>query len=303
MEGDSRVWTLRAAILGSGNIGSDLLVKTQRSEFLECSLLIGRSDVSAGLERARAAGVATSRDGIAYIEQNPECCDIVFDATSAAAHHEHAPVLQRLGKMCIDLTPARVGPLCVPAVNIEDCLDEPNVNMVTCGGQAAAPVAYAIGRTHPDVEYIEVISSIASRSAGPATRQNIDEYIDTTERAIKLFAGARRAKAILNLNPAVPCIDMQTTIFAKCDSPDIPKLQRTLDEVVARVQAYVPGYEVIVGPIWDTGRIAIIVRVRGRGDFLPAYAGNLDIINCAAIALAERVARARANDPALRQAI
>jgi acetaldehyde dehydrogenase len=165
--------------------------------------------------------------------------------------------------------------------------------MVTCGGQAATPVAYAIGRTHPDVEYIEVISSIASQSAGPATRQNIDEYINTTERAIMQFAGARRAKAILNLNPAVPCIDMQTTIFAKCERPDLPRLKEALDEVVARVQAYVPGYEVIVGPIWDTGRIAVLVRVRGRGDFLPAYAGNLDIINCAAIAVAERVAHSR----------
>jgi acetaldehyde dehydrogenase len=162
--------------------------------------------------------------------------------------------------------------------------------MITCGGQASIPVAYAIGQTQSDVDYVEVVSSIASRSAGPATRQNLDEYIKTTEDGLKKFSGAKRTKAILNLNPAEPCVDMQTTIFAKVGNPDIPKLQVRLSQLVADVQKYVPGYEIILGPIFDNGRIVVMVRVRGLGDYLPAYAGNLDIINCAAIAMAEEYA-------------
>jgi len=282
---------LKVAILGSGNIGTDLMIKALRSDYLECTALIGRNLSSAGLAKAQSLGVSVSAEGIRFIERNPGVCDLVFDATSAKDHEVHAPIFERLGKFAIDLTPAKLGPMCVPAVNIQDLLDAKNVNMVTCGGQASIPIAYAIGKTQRDIDYIEVISSIASRSAGPATRINLDEYIHTTESGILKFSGAKRAKAILNLNPAQPCINMQTTVFAKVANPNVEDLRPALQEIVRKVQAYVPGYEVIVGPTIENGRIVVMVRVRGLGDYLPAYAGNLDIINCAAIAMAEEVAR------------
>lgn len=284
---------IRAVVLGSGNIGADLMLKLKRSETLECTALVGRSLSSAGLARAVEEGIAVSPDGINFLQANAADYDIVFDATSAGAHYIHAPILENLGKFCIDLTPARVGPLCVPVVNLDDGLSGMNVNMVTCGGQASAPIAYALGQTQTDIDYVEVVSSIASRSAGPGTRQNLDEYIHTTEAALKSFSGARRSKAILNLNPATPCINMQTTVFAKVANPDIEALQIELDRIVAEVRRYVPGYEVLVGPKVDNGRIVVMVRVIGLGDYLPAYAGNLDIINCAAIAVAEGYAAQR----------
>lgn len=281
---------LKAVILGSGNIGADLMMKLKRSPLVECSALVGRNFSSPGLAKAQAEGIAISAEGIAFIEKNPHLCDIVFDATSAASHIEHAPVLKEMGKLAIDLTPAKLGPYCVPSVNLNDSLEGLNINMVTCGGQASVPIAYALGQTHSDIEYIEVVSSIASRSAGPATRRNLDEYIHTTEGALKQFSGARSTKAILNLNPAVPCINMQTTLFAKVANPDIPAFQARLDQIVTEIQQYIPGYEIIVAPKIDGGRVAVMVRVIGRGDYLPSYAGNLDIINCAAIAISEAYA-------------
>jgi acetaldehyde dehydrogenase len=282
---------LKVAIVGSGNIGTDLLIKVLRSPYLECGAFIGRNLSSAGMLKALALGVTVSAEGIDYIVNNPDCCDLVFDATSAKSHFEHAPILKRMNKRVIDLTPAKVGLMGVPSVNLAAAMTEFNVNMVTCGGQASIPVAYAIGQTQTDVDYIEVVSSIASRSAGPATRQNLDEYIKTTEDGLKEFSGATRTKAILNLNPAEPCVDMQTTIFAKVANPDIPKLTEVLSKLVDNIRKYVPGYEIILGPIVENGRIVVMARVRGLGDYLPAYAGNLDIINCAAIAMAEEYAR------------
>lgn len=281
---------LRVAIIGSGNIGTDLLIKVLRSTHLECGAFIGRNLSSTGMLKALSLGVPVSAEGIDYIVKNPDCCDVVFDATSAKSHFEHALILKKLNKRVIDMTPAKIGLMSVPSVNMADCLNEFNVNMVTCGGQASIPVAYAIGQTHTDVDYIEVVSSIASRSAGPATRQNLDEYIKTTEDGLKEFSGAARTKAILNLNPAEPCVDMQTTIFAKVSNPDIPKLSEQLSLLVDKIRKYVPGYEIIMGPIVENGRIVVMARVRGLGDYLPAYAGNLDIINCAAIAMAEEYA-------------
>ena len=203
---------LKVAILGSGNIGTDLLIKVLRSSYLDCSVFIGRNLGSPGMAKAQSLGVKVSADSIDYIVKNPDCCELVFDATSAQDHIHHWSILQKLKKVVIDLTPAKIGNMCVPAVNIEECLNQQNVNMVTCGGQASIPIAYAIGQTQKDVDYIEVISSIASRSAGPATRINLDEYIHTTEQGVQSFSKAKRAKAILNLNPALPCINMQTTI-------------------------------------------------------------------------------------------
>jgi acetaldehyde dehydrogenase len=279
---------LKVAIIGSGNIGTDLLIKVLRSPYLECGAFIGRNLSSAGMIKASSLGVAVSADGIDYIINNPDCCDLVFDATSAKSHLEHAPVFKKLNKLVVDLTPAKVGLMSVPSVNLAESLAECNVNMVTCGGQASIPVAYAIGQTQTEVDYIEVVSSIASRSAGPATRQNLDEYIKTTEDGLKHFSGAARTKAILNLNPADPCVDMQATIFAKVKTPDIDKLNVVLIDLVEKIREYVPGYEVVLGPIVDNGRIVVMVKVRGLGDYLPAYAGNLDIINCAAVAMAEK---------------
>lgn len=282
---------LKIAILGSGNIGTDLLVKVMRSNFLECTVFIGRNLNSSGMQKALELGVNVSSDSIDYIVKNPDCCDLVFDATSASSHIEHEPILKSLNKRIIDLTPAKLGLMCVPSVNLNDSLSEFNVNMITCGGQASIPVAYAIGQTQKDIEYIEVVSTIASRSAGPATRQNLDEYIKTTEDGIKQFSGAKYTKAILNLNPAEPCVNMQTTIFAKVKKIDLAPLNIYLSDIVKKIQIYVPGYELILGPIIENDRIVVMVRVKGLGDYLPQYAGNLDIINCAAVAMAEEYAK------------
>lgn len=281
----------RVAILGSGNIGTDLLVKTQRSPLLECVAFVGRSRNSAGMAKAMSLSVPYSDQSIQYIVDHAKEIDLVFDATSARDHKVHAPILKELGIRAIDLTPAKLGTMAVPAVNMAECMGEMNINMVTCGGQASIPLAYAIGQTHSRVHYIEVISSIASRSAGPATRLNIDEYVATTEHGLKLFSGAANSKAILNLNPAVPCIHMQTTVFALVDDPDVEALRREVAKVAARVKAYVPGYEVIVDPFYENGRLVVMVRVAGLGDYLPAYAGNLDIINCAALGVAQEYAK------------
>jgi len=291
----------KVAIIGSGNIGTDLLIKVLRSPYLQCGAFIGRNLLSAGMLKALSLGVTVSADGIDYIVKNPDCCDLVFDATSAQSHLVHAPILRRLNKRVIDLTPAKIGLMSVPSVNSEESLTKFNVNMVTCGGQASIPIAYAIGQTQTDVEYIEVVSSIASRSAGPATRQNLDEYIKTTEDGLREFSGATRTKAILNLNPAEPCVDMQVTIFAKVKNPDIPKLSELMLRCVKNIQKYVPGYKIILGPIIENGRIVVMARVRGLGDYLPTYAGNLDIINCAAITMAEEYARGNLKTKSIRK--
>ena len=283
---------LKVAILGSGNIGTDLLIKVLRSPYLECTLFIGRNISSVGMIKASGLGVKISALSIQAILNDPDCCDLVFDATSARDHIKHWSLLGNLGKVVIDMTPARIGEMCVPSVNLENIVDYKNVNMVSCGGQAAIPMAYLIGKVHQEkVDYIEVVSSIAARSAGPATRANIDEYIETTEEAIKNFSGAVKTKAILNLNPAHPCIDMQTTIFAKVQEPNLSKLGVLVEETVLKIQSYVPGYQLIVPPTIENGRIVIMVKVKGLGDYLPSYAGNLDIINCAAVATAESFAR------------
>lgn len=282
---------LKVAILGSGNIGTDLLVKIQRSEFLECTMFIGRNLSSSGMAKAISMGVKVSDESIGAIEKDPACCDLVFDATSAKDAVSHWKILDKLGKLVIDLTPAKLGGICIPAVNLEQAMLERNVNMITCGGQASIPIAYLIGKTHKEVEYIEVVSSIASRSAGPATRLNLDEYVNTTEEGIKYFSNAKKAKAILNLNPANPCIDMQTTIFAKVSNPDMKALTAEIEKMVEAIKKYVPGYQLLLAPIFENDRIVVMVKALGLGDYLPTYAGNLDIINCAAVAVAEEYAK------------
>lgn len=285
---------IRVAILGTGNIGTDLLVKVMRSELLECTLFVGRNFRSEGMQKASTLGVPVSDRGIDGIVQQAEDIDMVFDATSAVAHHEHWAILRNMGKTVLDMTPAKVGAICVPAINTDEILETraANINMVTCGGQASIPIANAIDAVHgSDIEYIEVASSIASRSAGPATRSNLDEYIETTEDALLKFTRAKLAKAILILNPARPPIDMQTTIYAKIKNPNIADIRHSVDLMMKRIMAYVPGYQLIVPPTIEGGKVMTTVKVLGNGDYLPRYAGNLDIINCAAIGIAESIAR------------
>lgn len=277
----------KVAILGSGNIGTDLLVKALRSLYLDCTIFIGRNLYSAGMSKASSLGVKISDRGIQAIIDNPDLCDIVFDATSALDAQKHWDILNSFNKIVIDMTPAKIGKMCVPAVNLEKCLDSRNINMVTCGGQASIPIVYTISQTIKDIEYMEVVSSIASRSAGPATRLNIDEYIDTTENAIQKIGGCRNSKTILILNPANPCVNMQTTIFTKTNQPDMNHLKVNIHEMVLKIKEYVPGYDLVVDPVYENGRLVVMVKVFGMGDYLPKYAGNLDIINCAAIATAE----------------
>jgi len=281
----------RVAILGSGNIGTDLLFKVQRSNALECIAFIGRSLSSQGMSTAIKLGAKVSDQSIQYVVDNAEKIDLVFDATSAKDHASHAVILKNIGVKCIDLTPANIGPMCIPSVNSKECLNEDNISMVSCGGQASIPIAVAISNSHSTIDYIEVVSSIASKSAGPATRINLDEYIKTTETGLKNFSGAKKTKAILILNPASPCINMTTTILAKVKNPNIKALKLELDEISKKVQSYVPGYELILGPLVENDRIVVMFKIKGLGDYLPEYAGNLDIINCAAIAMAEEYAK------------
>jgi acetaldehyde dehydrogenase len=282
---------LRTAILGTGNIGTDLLVKVCRSEYLECVLFAGRNLNSPGMMKASGMNIPISAKGIDAIVEQKDNIDLVFDATSAQDHEKHAKVFKQYGLIAIDMTPAKVGKMCIPAVNMSECLGEDNLNMVTCGGQASIPLAWAIAKVNKDIDYIETISSIASRSAGPATRINLDEYLITTETGIKNFSKSRRSKAILNLNPAQPCVDMQTTVFAKIVNPDLPATTEAIHEMVKKLQTYIPGYQLIVEPMIENDRLVVMVRVRGLGDYLPSYAGNLDIINCAAVAAAEAFAK------------
>lgn len=282
---------LKVCILGTGNIGTDLLIKINRSDYLECTLFAGRNLKSKGMSIALNLNIPLSDKGINAIIDNPDCCDLVFDATSAVSHFEHAPIFKKLNKIAIDMTPAKIGELMIPAVNIDDAVNHTNLNMITCGGQASIPMAYAISQVTKNIDYIEVVSTISSKSAGPGTRINVDEYIETTEKALAKFTSCDNVKAILNLNPAVPSIDMHTTIYVKVENPDLKAIQISVNQMLEKLKAYVPEYDIILGPEYDNGVIVLTVRVRGLGDYLPKYAGNLDIINCAAIAIAEEFAK------------
>lgn len=283
---------LKVAILGTGNIGTDLLIKVLRSNNLECTLFAGRNLRSDGLRKASELGVSISDGGIDTIIEHSDNIDLVFDATSAAAHLVHLPLLREINKTVLDMTPAKIGTLCVPAINSIESINSPikNINMITCGGQASIPIAHAIAAASESIEYIEVASSISSASAGPATRANLDEYILTTENALSKFTSAAKVKAILILNPAQPPIDMQTTVYAKVNNPDLARIIKSVDEMAVRMRNYVPGYELILRPTLYGNKVVTTVRVVGNGDYLPKYAGNLDIINCAAIQIAEQVA-------------
>lgn len=281
---------VKVGIIGTGNIGTDLLMKIQRSEILECGMFAGRNPRSRGIQRAKGIGVPTSFDSIKAIQDNRDC-DIVFDATSAKAHLFHAPILKKLKKFTIDLTPSRVGKMCIPVLNLEECLKENNVNLITCGGQAAVPIACAIMKVHPETEYIEIVGSISSKSAGPGTRINIDEFTQTTKDAIITFSKVRNAKAIIILNPAEPPITMNNTIYAELDNPKIDEINMEVLAIEEKMKKYVPGYEVALKPIAESRRVTTMVKVVGLGDYLPKYSGNLDIITCAAVNVAEEYAK------------
>jgi len=284
---------IKVGIIGTGNIGTDLLMKIQRSSVLECGIFTGKNSESDGIRKAKAIGIPTSIESIRVIEKNPELCDIVFDATSAESHILHAPVLAKLGKFVIDMTPSRIGKMCIPILNLEDSLKEKNVNMITCGGQATIPLAVVVGTIHPEVDYFEIVSSISSKSAGIGTRDNIDEYTQTTSDGIKIFAHIPSTKAIIILNPAEPPIMMHNTVYAHIEHPKLEALTTGIQAIVKKMQEYVPGYRLVLGPIYENDRLTIMTEVIGLGDYLPVYAGNLDIINCAAIAVAESYARTK----------
>lgn len=282
---------LNIAILGTGNIGTDLLIKVLRSDYLECVLFVGRNMTSRGVSKALSLGVSVSNQSITAIEKNHKNIDLVFDCTSAKDAVKHWNILEPLNIKVIDMTPAKLGLFCIPAVNLKEVSKLNNINMITCGGQASIPMAYVLGKTQKQIKYIEVVSSISSRSAGPATRLNLDEYVETTEKGLTLFSGVTKTKAILNLNPAVPSINMQTTIFAQVEEPDMNLLIKEVNIMVKNIQNYVPGYSLINTPIYENGRIVVMVKALGLGDYLPKFAGNLDIINCAAIAVAEELSK------------
>jgi len=282
---------IKVGIIGTGNIGSDLLMKIMRSDYLECAIFTGQNPDSEGIKRAKSMGVKTSYESIKVIEKNPHICEIVFDATSAKAHSIHAPILKKLGIYAIDMTPSRIGKMCIPIINLEDGMKAQNVNMITCGGQATTPIIDAIMKIHPEIKYIEIVSSVASKSAGIGTRDNIDEYTQTTSEGIMHFTGVKNAKTIIILNPADPPIYMHNTIYASVNNPKINLIRKKIKEVVSKIQKYVPGYKLIVEPIYANGLLTTMIEVVGRGDYLPVYAGNLDIINCAAISVAEEYAK------------
>jgi acetaldehyde dehydrogenase len=281
---------IKVGIIGTGNIGCDLLIKVIRSNILECSIFAGHNPDSDGIKFAQSLGVPTAFDSIRYIEEHPDCCNIVFDATSAKVHLYHAPILERLSKFTIDLTPAHIGAFCVPVINLDDAIKQKNINLITCGGQATIPIACALSKIHPEIEYLEIAATIASRSAGIGTRNNIDEFTQATKEALKEFTGIPKTKAIIILNPAEPPIIMHNTIYALLKSPDIQKITAEIHKVEQAVRKYVPGYKIALGPIFENDRLTIIVQVLGSGDYLPHYAGNLDIITCAAVKIAEEYA-------------
>lgn len=280
---------LNVAILGTGKIGCDILCKVERSPNLICTHFVGRGANSDGIAFGRARGVNCTTDGLAALERDIDAFDLVFDATSADAHDISAPVLEAHGKTIINLTPASRGVLCVPDINGHEVVDEKNISMITCGGQASLPILKAIASVAPASEYIEVVSSISSRSAGPATRLNLDNYITTTERAITHFIGSARSKAILNINPAEPSVNMQTAVSVITDSADLEQMRQAVNESVIRLQRYLPGYNVTVEPLRDGKRIFAMIKVDGNGDYLPSFAGNLDIITSSAVRVAELI--------------
>ena len=285
---------IKCALIGPGNIGTDLLAKLQRSPVLEPVWMVGIDPSSDGLKRAREMGIKTTSDGVDGLLPHvlADGVQIAFDATSAYVHAENSRKLNALGVMMIDLTPAAIGPFCVPPVNLKEHLGkrEMNVNMVTCGGQATIPIVAAVSKIQP-VAYAEIIATAASKSAGPGTRKNIDEFTTTTANAIRVVGGAKQSKAIIVLNPAEPPLLMRDTVHCLTETePDQKRITASILEMITEVQKYVPGYRLVNGPVFDGNRVSVFMEVTGLGDYLPIYAGNLDIMTAAAARTAEMFA-------------
>lgn len=307
---------VKAALVGSGNIGTDLMIKLQEtSEWIEPGIVIGIDPASEGLAMARERGIAICHEGIDGASRMDAWreCDIVFDATSAYAHPKHDAISREAGKVMVDLTPAAIGPYCVPVVNIDAQLDQPNVNMVTCGGQATIPMVYAVTRASNSVPYAEIVASVSSRSAGPGTRANIDEFTQTTARGVEQVGGAGFGKAIIILNPAEPPMLMRDTVYALSVGGNEKDIETSVEAMVADVQTYVPGYRLKQkvqferfgsnNPVRIPGlgefeglKTTIFLEVEGAGHYLPTYAGNLDIMTSAGMGTAERIAQRRFGD-------
>ena len=289
--------SIPVAIVGSGNIGTDLLYKLKRSKLLKATVMAGIIPESEGLARARQEGLTTTAEGIDGLLQHQEKFAIVFEATTASAHVRHAPLLKHAGKVAIDLTPAAVGPYVIPLVNLNEHVGEPNINLVSCGGQATVPLVHAMKTVAP-VEYTEIVATIASKSAGPGTRQNIDEFTFTTARGLERIGGAREGKAIIVLNPAEPPILMRNTIYGILEECDAAKVQASVEKMVELVKEYVPGFRLVAKPLVEKAangrtrtKVTLFVEVEGSGDYLPKYAGNLDIMTASAVKVGEEVAR------------
>lgn len=281
----------RAAIIGSGNIGTDLLMKMSRSEWVEPVWMVGIDPDSEGLQRAKKLGLKITSEGVDGLLASVKADDITlaFDATSAYVHAENSRKLNELGVTMIDLTPAAIGPFCVPPVNLSSLGDDAlqNVNMVTCGGQATIPMVAAVSRVQA-VSYGEIVATVASRSIGPGTRMNIDEFTRTTAKAVELVGGAKQGKAIIVINPAEPPLMMRDTVHCLVEGePQREAITESVKAMVAEVQRYVPGYKLVNGPVFDGQRVSVFLEVEGLGDFLPKYAGNLDIMTAAALRTAE----------------
>ncbi|MES9968495.1 MAG: acetaldehyde dehydrogenase (acetylating) [Candidatus Thiodiazotropha sp.] len=290
---------LKAAIIGPGNIGTDLLMKMQRSEWVEPVWMVGIDPESAGLKRASEMGLKISTTGVdglvPYIVEDD--IRIAFDATSAYVHAENSRKVNELGVIMVDLTPAAIGPFCIPPVNLKAHAEklEMNVNMVTCGGQATIPMVAAVSRVQ-EVDYGEIIATVASKSIGPGTRQNIDEFTRTTASGVEKVGGAKKGKAIIIVNPAEPPLMMRDTIHCLCaEEPDQQAITQSVLDMVEEVRKYVPGYQLVNGPVFDGKRVSIFMEVKGLGDFLPTYAGNLDIMTAAGLRTAEMFAEEAAN--------
>ena len=285
---------IHCALIGSGNIGTDLLAKLLRSPVLKPVWMVGIDPDSDGLRKARELGLKTTADGVDGMVDHMEAdrVQIVFDATSAYAHAENSRKVNARGAMMIDLTPAAIGPYCVPPVNLKQHIGKRamNVNMVTCGGQATIPMVHAVSRVQA-VRYAEIVAAVASRSAGPGTRKNIDEFTRTTAGAIAQVGGAAQGKAIIVINPADPPLIMRDTVHCLVDGePQVDAIKASVDAMLREVQAYVPGYRLVNGPVIDGDRVSLYLEVEGLGDYLPKYAGNLDIMTAAAVRTAEMFA-------------
>jgi len=290
---------LKALIIGPGNIGTDLLMKMQRSEWIEPVWMVGIDPTSEGLKRAEAMGIKTCATGVDGVLEHiiKDDIRIAFDATSAYVHAENSRKLNELGVIMIDLTPAAIGPFCVPPVNLVEQTKNlaMNVNMVTCGGQATIPMVAAISRVQP-VEYGEIVATVSSRSVGPGTRVNIDEFTRTTASGVEQVGGAKKGKAIIVINPAEPPLMMRDTVHCLTETtPDQAAITESIHAMVKEVQRYVPGYQLVNGPVFDGKRVSCFMQVEGLGDFLPKYAGNLDIMTAAALRTAEMFAEEAAN--------